>query len=695
MSITLDTAISGLKAAQRSLDAISNNISNASTPGYTRKILPQETLVIAGDGVGVKVGALIRKVDETLVKDIFRQISRSESYGIRQKYLTRVQDFHGASEAQRSIGAQLTRLNNAFNRLSTAPDDANLLNEVVFAARQTTIKINDFATTLNNIRRDVESAISAAVTEANQAIANIAQYNLEITRQRGAQQSTALLEDFRDEAINTLSKYIEVSTYASGDGKVFVSTKQGAVLADDVAHPLFFTPTNVLPTSYYPGGGLNGLTLESISGTDITQTGLGGAIGALFEMRDTTVPTYTAQLDEFAQKLAYRFETQGLRLFTGADGTVPANVAPPGLVGYVGFSSFIRVNALVEADPTLLRNGTNGGTENDGSNEVIRRAAQYAFGAFEYQQALGTVNIGALPPLVGALGITTNNSVVGTVNLEAFAQLGDIPGITLPGSFNLTFSGMGSQVINVLVTDTAASLANKINVAFGATKAIVNGNGALQLNHQGDITTSNNTIGAPNFALLGFNFGVTAQPNPTFQIQVGTRTPVTISITPADTAVQLLASLNAVPGVTASLTGGGMLQIRPTEGGDLKLIDGNGLPLAAMGVSISDVAHTSFRQTNLGPAADLTTGLLGNSTIGDYMRLIITSHAETMRLNDDQLENEVSFQQVLETRFRNESGVNIDEEMSEMIRIQTTYTAAAKIISTTQRLFDDLLNAFS
>ncbi|MCK5556638.1 MAG: hypothetical protein KAI76_10400, partial [Alphaproteobacteria bacterium] len=43
MTIALDAALSGLRIAQQALDVTSTNISNASTPGYTRKILPQES----------------------------------------------------------------------------------------------------------------------------------------------------------------------------------------------------------------------------------------------------------------------------------------------------------------------------------------------------------------------------------------------------------------------------------------------------------------------------------------------------------------------------------------------------------------------------------------------------------------------------------------------------------------------------
>ena len=122
----------------------------------------------------------------------------------------------------------------------------------------------------------------------------------------------------------------------------------------------------------------------------------------MLNLRDKALPTYAAQLDEFSQKLADRFQNEGLKLFTDPNGNVPLNVANPGLVGYVGFSSTIQVNDAVVTDPTLIRSGTTGNAELSGSNEVVRRIAQYTFGLYQYKQAQGTFNIaaGALTPLL-------------------------------------------------------------------------------------------------------------------------------------------------------------------------------------------------------------------------------------------------------------------------------------------------------
>ena len=49
------------------------------------------------------------------------------------------------------------------------------------------------------------------------------------------------------------------------------------------------------------------LTCVTLNGTDVTSALTGGQIGADIALRDTTLPTAQAQLDEFSYSLANRF----------------------------------------------------------------------------------------------------------------------------------------------------------------------------------------------------------------------------------------------------------------------------------------------------------------------------------------------------------------------------------------------------
>jgi flagellar hook-associated protein 1 len=107
--------------------------------------------------------------------------------------------------------------------------------------------------------------------------------------------------------------------------------------------------------SFHPGGGIPPILL---GGADVTSQLRGGRIGADLDIRDTIMPTYQAELDEFAETMATRFDAQGLTLFSDPSGTVPVSAPLPVQNGYVGFSVIIQVNPALLSTPSLLRDGT-------------------------------------------------------------------------------------------------------------------------------------------------------------------------------------------------------------------------------------------------------------------------------------------------------------------------------------------------
>jgi len=692
MSIALDAALSGLKVAQQQINIISANVANASTPGYTEKTLPQTTQIINGQAVAVDATPITRVVNETLIRDVNQQTSVAGYASVQQDYFQQIQNFQGSPTGGTSLPDQVTNLKNAFTQLSQSPSDPTLQSQVLTAAQQTANQINNFANLLTGMRTQAEGDISANIKTINSDLNAIAQLNVQITTLAAQGQNIADLQDQRDTAINDVAKYLQITTSTNGN-TVTVLTSTGQVLANDAAQTLYFTPANILPTSYYPGGGLSGITIGSPTGTDIgAQGNLGGRIGGLLNLRDQAIPQYTAQLDEFSENLATRFQSEGLSLFTDASGNIPPNTAG----SYVGFSSLIQVNPAILANPTLIQQGTTGTPQPPDSSEVLNRITQYAFGNYQSQQATGNVNVSNVVPPFNSLfapPLTTNNNVTGTVNLAAYPDFSTLPGdgLGLPDSFNVTLGAVGPKTITVNTTDTAASLVTQINTAFGANVASINNQGQLALNYKGDITLADNGDVLP---ALGLTAGTTTMPPPSFQVQIGTDPPVTISIAATDTTTNLLAKLNAVTGLTASLNGSGFLVMTPTNGGALSAIDVNGGPLAAMGVTISNVAFPPFRQNNLGPNGTISTGLLANSTLQDYISSSISDQSEAANLNKIQSEQETSYLNTLQNQNANISGVSIDQEMTHLIQIQSAYTAAAKMITATQTLFQDLLAAF-
>lgn len=693
----LSNALAGLKAAQSSINVVSNNITNASTPGYTRKTLPQESVVTQmGEGFGVRSAEVMRKVDNALIRDLLAQKSNSEAAGIREGYLSRVMDFHGASDKEISLSAELSGLNEGFAELSAAPDDDILLGAVVSQSRVVADKFNDMSDYLTQLRNDTQNELRSIVSDTNSILEKIATLNNQIAGLTAQDRSAAQLEDQRDEAMRELSKYMEIRSFKADSGRLVVMTNNGATLADNEARELAFAPSPLGATSSLGNGGSASLTIAGTPGTDLTQQKTGGQIEALLELRDQTLPQYHAQLDELAQKTSMRFAEQGLTLFTDEDGNVPDHVAPPAPVDYNGYAENIQVNADIVQDNSLIRTGTNGEAILGGSNAIVDRILEFTFGDSKYYEATGSVDISA-GTVFASTGIEQSAQVIGATDLNDYTPLETHPDIDAGDQFSIDTGG-GAVTVTINAGDGPTDLVNSINTAVGAGTARLNDLGQLVIEGNDDITIADVSLGAAGLTALGHSAGTTAADNPSFSIQVGQQSPVTINIEPTDTQADLLADLNAVPGVTASLNGSGELVIEPLDSngishGRLTLDDGLGLPLKAMGVKTARVGHTPFRTQNLGVDGNINTEITGNSKLEGFGKSMIAFQAEQHAQAESAAERSSTFYNTLNERFLNETGVDIDQELTELIKFQTAYTAATQLIQASEKQFNDLINA--
>lgn len=453
---SLDAALAGLRVSQQQLSTISNNVANVGTPGFSRKILPQSTLAIDGQTVGVRGDIVIRNVDSTLTRDLWTQVSAVGQLDIKQTFLNRVEEFHGPPDQELSVAAEISRLQETFIQLADSPDDNFLLASAVDQAVDTADKLNDLATLIDDLRIDAQTEMASTVTEVNNLLEQIRLLNFNFKNALNTSRSTATIADQRDQAVKELAELIDITFFSRGDGTLVVQTNRGQELVSDFTRPLTFEPASIGSTSHYPvdvAGVFLGDPNTEFSAVDLTVLNPGGRLGGLIELRDDILPKQTSQIDELAHKLALRFEAQGLTLFTGPTGTVPddtppdptpdptpATLIPPQpidpdvptqAVEYIGFARAIQVNPAILADNTLIQRGT---ISTDlslpiASNDTVNRILNYTFTDLSHQEALGTVDIRASRDLSGGggtmqewLGIFSENTLQGQLNLGSFTD---------------------------------------------------------------------------------------------------------------------------------------------------------------------------------------------------------------------------------------------------------------------------------
>ena len=94
----LSIATGGLANVNRQMALVSQNVANASTPGYAAEIATQTQLTADGEGLGVHSGPAIRNLDTMLQAEVFSQNATVAGLQTRQTALA--VDRRGAGHAR-------------------------------------------------------------------------------------------------------------------------------------------------------------------------------------------------------------------------------------------------------------------------------------------------------------------------------------------------------------------------------------------------------------------------------------------------------------------------------------------------------------------------------------------------------------------------------------------------------------------
>ena len=470
MSLTgaLAIASGGLWNINQQIALVSQNVANASTPQYAVESLGQQSLASGGQPMGVETGIATRNVNLALQASVFAENASAGALQTTTTALSAIDSVMGTPGSGSDLGSLVGNLEDAFSTLGNDPADPTQQQAVVQSAGTLAAGVNNLSAVYTTARQNAENAIVSEVGTINSTLASIGGISDQIVAAQAEGQSTADLENERDQQMQTLSGLISVTFLPQSNGDMLVVTPGGLELpTHGTSAALSVSPATIGPGAAYPGS-IPPITLD---GVDVTDQLSGGTLGANLTLRDQTLPDYQAGLDEFSENLATRFAAQGLTLFTDGSGTVPAEGGSPAQSGYVGFASEIEVNPAVLANPALVRDGTNaiagsptgasGFTPNPpggpaGFATLITRVLDYTFGA--------DVQAGVAQPSPNTAGL----GPLGTLSLPFSAP-------TTPEDFATSLVGQeanDSANASASLTTTQATqtaLANQLSASSGVS----------------------------------------------------------------------------------------------------------------------------------------------------------------------------------------------------------------------------------
>ena len=633
----LETALSGLQATQAQIQVISGNVANVQTPGYSRETLPQET-VVNSVATSVETGAVQRVVDQVLNTNLANQTTATSAATTLETYYKQIDSLLGQVGSGASINQALDQFSSAMQAVATSPQDPVAQGAAVSAGKSLAQTLNQLSSGIQSIRQGTDSAIGTDVQTLNTALKSIATTNQQISQLQAEGQSTASLQDQRDQALTQVAQLIGVSSFVTGDGSMVVISTSGQTLVDTIGAGTF---------AYTPAGNVNATTALSgikLNGVDITNQITTGSLGALRQLRDTDLPGLTAQLNQFTDNLFNATAvTQSGAIFANAGGNPAA-----------GDTFTATIDASTYTTLPLPANPTTLDIANALTAQFKARASVAVGGGAPQTGDVFSATIDASPFNTAALsggGPFTSTDVVNALNSTLTAI--NVPvtvGTSVAGDkLDVTLNGTTYTTAALPAAATIAQMATAIQTAIPAGFTATVSGGNIQINDTNGILQTA-TIAQHVGSTGTESFGAGVQTS-TFSASLDTSGNIVVADSagnPISLSLSKLAGTGTETFAPAQLT----TLSASVSGGNLTITDSSGKPMTATvatnpmftaGTPVVAIPSTiDFTQTSsslnvgqtfdvvvdgtdFGSTAGLTTGLTSLTDVANAIQTVFTA----------------------------------------------------------------------
>lgn len=305
----INTAMSGLNAAQVALSTVSNNISNYNVAGYNR----QTAILAQNGGMSTMSGFIGNGVTVTSVNREYNQFITSQLRGAQSQAGAQNAYFEKISQIDNLLASKTNTLStnmqdffsNLENLVSNAGDDA---------ARQTVLgKANGLVNQFNNTDkylRDMDSGVNQQLSDSanqiNSYSQQIAKLNDEITRLRGSGGEPNALLDQRDQLVTELNQVVGVQVMQQDGDAYTVSFANGLTLVQGSnAYQVEAVPSSGDPArltiGYNRGNGVSEVPEGQITS---------GSVSGVLKFRSESLDSARNQLGQLALAMADSFNQQ-------------------------------------------------------------------------------------------------------------------------------------------------------------------------------------------------------------------------------------------------------------------------------------------------------------------------------------------------------------------------------------------------
>lgn len=646
MSI-FNIAFTGLNAYQSALSVVSNNIANATTPGYSRQTVqfnPGLTQNIGSIflGTGVSVNNVMRNSND------FANYQVRNTSSLKSQYETFFQQASQVDQMLSPNGSGLSStVQSFFTAVATMNSNPADLSSRTPALKQAQLLANQFNTLQNTItkyQQQTSSKIDQSLAQMNTLTKNIATLNQQLV----ASPNSPDLMDQRDSLVQQLAQYMDVTVVSKDNGSIDVGFGNGQTLVSGTTPFMLSFSTNQLTNT----------TSISMRGQDVTSLLNSGSMRGLLDYQNNILGKTSQSIGQMAIGLAQAFNSQQA---LGVD----AN-------NKLGSNLFTDYNSTSLQLSRAIGAGSNTGTAvmqvaiSDISQTKVSDYELTVTDAVTHKYNLVRKSDGVSIPMTWD---TTSSASPATLSIDDGSGNTTVDGITITLDDITNFAT--GDLFSIAPTRSAAA---QLNVTTNDPKAF-----ALAAAVSTKAASSNTGQGT---IALGTVYNTTAVNN-NYSINIDPVDPTQYTITGdlSGSVYSLIPGSNNTiyfpPGSTASNASYSVvLSGTPNAGDQFNL----GFNTGAVGDNRNGLLLAAIQQSNIFSGGS-------ESLIDRYTDLVATVGADTndakLRANSaDVVYNQaVNYQSSI-------SGVNLDEEASNLLKYQQAYQAAGKVM----QVANDMMN---
>lgn len=700
LSLILNTANSGMTAAQTQLRVVSDNVSNVNTPGYVRKIADQESVSTHGVGAGVEVTRIRLATDRFLQAASMNAGSEAGRQGVRYELYDRIQALFGDPGGDTGFFSKVDEVFSAFAASAEDPTSSPRRQEALFRVQALFDESARVSGQIQSVREDADGRIQSAVERGNVLLEQIESLNVEISRATSTGGDASGAETAQAALIGQLSELMDVRVSTRAVGGVSIRTGAGVLLAGEGHATLEYNRAGTVnaETAFNeiwvtePRGQKRPL-LESITS---------GQIKGLVELRDNDAPQAAERLGELMSRIA-----DELNRAHNAATAVPPPTSLTGrnvgqslesaLTGFTGQTTIAVTNAsgVIQARADIVFNGAtltvNGVAATPGSFLATLNAQLGGAATATFTDGVLSLSATGSNGVAIADDATTPSDKAGR-GFSHYFGLNDLVrsdrqgfydsglttasphGFTAGQTLTMRFTGdSGATIRDLTVAVPAGGTVGDLLTALNDPATGVGRFGAFALNP---------TTGAMVFTPIG---------NPAPRLSVlGDRT------TQIPSGISLTEMFGIGGGVRASRADGFSLRtdIRqsPSKLALAQLNLGAAVGISALssgdGRGALALADAGQRTTVFQAAGDSTGGSISISRYASELAGDIGGKAGLAASRKD---SAAALYTEASARQRGEEGVNLDEELVLMTTYQQAFNASARLIQAAREMYDTLL----